>query len=148
MSPSLLSPPSPPSLSDTFSIASLSLCLPLLCKEYECKRIMQAGKRNSNHFCLERHGRAVPMTVVLHGTACLVSIYSTSVRRLIPLSTSLSVQEGRRRGRQRKTMGRQHQRADWPWMDYTTTKSREPRGVEEYGCKIYSGASAIRQTTG
>ena len=38
-----------------------------------------------------------------------------------------------------ETMGRQHQRVDWPWMEYTTTESREPRGVEEAGCKIYSG---------
>ena len=45
-------------------------------------------------------------------------------------------------------MGRQHQRVDWPSMEYTTTESREPRGVEEAGCKIYSGAPAVSQITG
>ena len=34
-----------------------------------------------------------------------------------------------------ETMERQHQRVDWPWMEYYTTESREPRGVEEAGCK-------------
>ena len=29
-----------------------------------------------------------------------------------------------------ETMGRQHQRVDWPWMEYHTTESREPRGME------------------
>ena len=33
-------------------------------------------------------------------------------------------------------MGRQHQRVDWPWMESHTAESREPRGVEEAGCKI------------
>ena len=33
-------------------------------------------------------------------------------------------------------------------MEYTTTESREPQGVEEAGCKIYSGARTVRQTTG
>ena len=47
-----------------------------------------------------------------------------------------------------ETMGRQHQGVDWPWMEYTTTESWEPRGVEEAGCKIYSGARTVRQTTG
>ena len=47
-----------------------------------------------------------------------------------------------------ETMGRQHQRVDWPWMEYLTTESREPRGVEEAACKIYSGAPTVRQTTG
>ena len=46
------------------------------------------------------------------------------------------------------TMGRQHQRVDWPGMEYTTTESREPQGVEEAGCKIYSGAPTVSQTTG
>ena len=33
-------------------------------------------------------------------------------------------------------------------MEYITTESREPRGVEEAGCKIYSGAPTVSQTTG
>ena len=45
-------------------------------------------------------------------------------------------------------MGRQHQRVDWPGMEYHTTESREPRGVEEASCKIYSGAPTVSQTTG
>ena len=44
-------------------------------------------------------------------------------------------------------MGR-HQRLDWPWLEYHTTESWEPRGVEEAGCKIYSDASTVSQTTG
>ena len=44
-------------------------------------------------------------------------------------------------------MGRQHQRVDWPLMECHTTESREPRGVEEAGCKIYSGAPMVSQTT-
>ena len=44
-------------------------------------------------------------------------------------------------------MERQHQGVDWPGMEYTTTESREPRGVEETGCKIYSGAPTVSQTT-
>ena len=47
-----------------------------------------------------------------------------------------------------ETMGRQHQRVDWPCMEYTTTESREPRGVEEAGCEIYSGAPTASQTMG
>ena len=47
-----------------------------------------------------------------------------------------------------ETMGRQHQRLDWPGMEYHTMESREPRGVEEAGCKIYSGAPTISQTAG
>ena len=47
-----------------------------------------------------------------------------------------------------ETMGRQHQRVDWPWMKYTTTESREQRGVEEAGCIIYSAAPTVSQTTG
>ena len=47
-----------------------------------------------------------------------------------------------------ETMGRQHQRVDWPSMEHRTTESREPRGVEEAGCKIYSGAPTVSQTTG
>ena len=58
-----------------------------------------------------------------------------------------TVQGGRRRGRQ-KNMWRQHQRVDWPWMEYTTTESRDPRGVVEAGCKTYSGAPTVSQTTG
>ena len=46
-----------------------------------------------------------------------------------------------------ETMGRQHQRVDWPSMDHHTTESREPRGVEEAGCKIYSGAPTASQIT-
>ena len=45
-------------------------------------------------------------------------------------------------------MGGQHLRVDWPPMEYHTTESREPRGVEEGGCKIYSGAPTVSQTTG
>ena len=33
-------------------------------------------------------------------------------------------------------------------MEHHTTESREPRGVEEAGCKIYSGAPTVSQTTG
>ena len=33
-------------------------------------------------------------------------------------------------------------------MEYTTTESRDPRGVEEAVCKIYSGGSKVSQTTG
>ena len=47
-----------------------------------------------------------------------------------------------------ETMGRQHQRVDWPWMEHYPTESWEPWGVEEAGCKIYSGAQTISQTTG
>ena len=47
-----------------------------------------------------------------------------------------------------ETMGRQHQRVDWLWMEYHTTESREPRGVEEAGCEICSGAPTVSQTTG
>ena len=47
-----------------------------------------------------------------------------------------------------KTMGRQHQRMDWPSMEHHTTESWEPRGVEEAGCKIFSGAPTVSQTTG
>ena len=32
-------------------------------------------------------------------------------------------------------------------MEYTTTESREPREVEEAGCRIYSGAPTVTQTT-
>ena len=46
-----------------------------------------------------------------------------------------------------ETMGR-HQRVDWPCMEYTTTESWELRGVEEAGCKIYSGAPMVSQTAG
>ena len=46
-----------------------------------------------------------------------------------------------------ETMGRQHQREDWPWMEYTTKESWEPQGVEKAGCKIYSGAPTVSQTT-
>ena len=33
-------------------------------------------------------------------------------------------------------------------MEYHNTESREPRGVEEAGCKTYSGAPTVSQTTG
>ena len=33
-------------------------------------------------------------------------------------------------------------------MEYTTTESREPRGVEEADCKIYSGTPTVGQTMG
>ena len=33
-------------------------------------------------------------------------------------------------------------------MEHHTTESREPRGVEEAGCKTSSGAPTVRQTTG
>ena len=33
-------------------------------------------------------------------------------------------------------------------MEYTTTESREPRGVEEARWEIYSGALTVNQTTG
>ena len=33
-------------------------------------------------------------------------------------------------------------------MEYHTTESWEPGGVEEAGCKIYSGAPTVSQTTG
>ena len=47
-----------------------------------------------------------------------------------------------------ETLGRQHQRVDWPWMEYHTMESREPQGVEEASCKIYSGAPMVSQTMG
>ena len=59
-----------------------------------------------------------------------------------------TVQGGRRRGRQRKRWGRQHQRVDWPKMENTTTENREPQGVEEAGCKIFSGAPTVIHATG
>ena len=34
------------------------------------------------------------------------------------------------------------------YYGYTTAVSREPRGVEEAFCKIYSGAPTVSQTTG
>ena len=37
---------------------------------------------------------------------------------------------------------------DSPWMEYHTTESWEPRGVEEAGCKIYSDAPTVSQTKG
>ena len=40
-------------------------------------------------------------------------------------------------------MGKQHQRVNWPSVEYTTTESLEPGGVEEAGCKIYSGAPTV-----
>ena len=42
-----------------------------------------------------------------------------------------------------ETMGRQHQRVDWPSMEHHTTESWEQRGVEEAGCKIYRGAPTV-----
>ena len=33
-------------------------------------------------------------------------------------------------------------------MEYNTAESREPRGVQEAGCKIYIGAPTVSQTTG
>ena len=33
-------------------------------------------------------------------------------------------------------------------MEYRTMESWEPLGVEEAGCKIYSGAPTVSQTTG
>ena len=33
-------------------------------------------------------------------------------------------------------------------MEYHNTESRESREVEEAGCKIYSGAPTVSQTTG
>ena len=47
-----------------------------------------------------------------------------------------------------ETMGRQHQRVDWPWVEHHTAESREPWGEEEAGCKISSGAPTVRQTAG
>ena len=44
-------------------------------------------------------------------------------------------------------MGRQCQRVDWPRLVCHTTESREPRGVEEAGFKIYSGAPTVSQAT-
>ena len=32
-------------------------------------------------------------------------------------------------------------------MEYTITESQETRGEEEVGCKIYSGAPTVSQTT-
>ena len=53
----------------------------------------------------------------------------------------LSYRDSRRKTKRQteETMGRQHQRVDGPWMEYTTTESREPWGVEEAGCKMYNG---------
>ena len=58
-----------------------------------------------------------------------------------------TVQGGRRRRQIEEMMGRQHQRVDWPWMEYHTTENWEPWVVEEAGCKIYSGAPTVSQTT-
>ena len=33
-------------------------------------------------------------------------------------------------------------------MELLTTESIEPQGVEEAGCKIYSGAPTVSQTAG
>ena len=33
-------------------------------------------------------------------------------------------------------------------MEYTTMESWEPQGVEEAGCKIYSGAPTVSKTMG
>ena len=33
-------------------------------------------------------------------------------------------------------------------MEYTATESRKPRGVEEAGCKLYSGAPTVSQIAG
>ena len=60
-----------------------------------------------------------------------------------------TVQGGRRRGRQRKRW--EDNIKEWTgleWVEYHTTESREPRGVGEAGCKIYSGAPTVSQTTG
>ena len=73
------------------------------------------------------------------------------VRRSSGLAKTIlqgTVQEWRWNARQEETMGRQHHRMDWPWMEQRTAESREPRGVEEVGCKIYSGAPTVRQTMG
>ena len=45
-------------------------------------------------------------------------------------------------------MGRQHQWVYWPWLKHHTVESWEPWGVEEAGCKIYSGAPTVSQTMG
>ena len=44
--------------------------------------------------------------------------------------------------------GRQHQRVDWSWMEHDTAESWEPRGVEEVGYRLSSGAPTVSQTTG
>ena len=59
---------------------------------------------------------------------------------LAPLSLSLCVCVCGGRG---EGEGRQHQRVDWPRMEYHTTESREPRGVEEAGCKILQGTAQL-----
>ena len=33
-------------------------------------------------------------------------------------------------------------------MEYTSTESQEQQGMEEAGCKIYSGAPVVSQTKG
>ena len=44
-----------------------------------------------------------------------------------------------------ETMGRQHQSG---LALNVTTESREPQGVEEAGCKIYTGAPTVSWTMG
>ena len=58
-----------------------------------------------------------------------------------------TVQGSRRRGRQRKRW--EDNIKEWTGLEWNiTTESWEPRGVEEAGCKIYSGAPTVIQTTG
>ena len=59
-----------------------------------------------------------------------------------------TVQGGRRRGRQRKRWEDNFKEWTGLEMEHHTTESREPRGVEEASCKIYSGAPTVSQTTG
>ena len=54
---------------------------------------------------------------------------------------------GRRRGRQRKRWEDNIKEWTGPWMEGHTAESWEPQGVENVGCRIYSGAPTASQTT-
>ena len=56
-----------------------------------------------------------------------------------------TVQGGRRRGRQRKQW--EDNIKEWTGLEWNIIL-REPQAVEEAGCKIFSGAPTVSQTTG
>ena len=61
-----------------------------------------------------------------------------------------TVQGGRRKGRGSDVKTTPKSGLAWNGISYYyhTTESQEPRGVEEAGCRIYSGAPTVNQTTG
>ena len=46
-----------------------------------------------------------------------------------------------------KTIRRQYQRVDWPWMEHPAAESWETWRVEEADCRISSGVPTVSQTT-